>query len=211
MRIGTIILFLSASLAIAACKKKAEAPSDTAPEPAAEPKKTDSLEPLPAPRDPRADGPERAPVPPPSNEGLGEATDDDAIAEAPEIEIKTGGTYAISQGDQIVVMNPKPVDDGLRRFAKGSTCRYDPEGTLKIIGKRRVKMDDAEHDEYLVRYTREPAAEELRPGALEHADAEPYECPNGTVFFIEDVTVLEPDEPDPRYEAARKLLNSEKP
>lgn len=211
MRIGTAILFLSASLALAACKKKSEAPADTAPDPATEPKKTDSLEPLPAPRDPRTAGPERAPVPPPSNEGDGEATSDDAIVEAPELEIKVGGTYAIGQGDQVVVMNPKPVDDGLRRFAKGSTCRYDPEGTVKIVGKRRVKMGDEEHDEYLVRYARDPAAEELRPGAIERSDEEPYECPNGTVFFIEDVTVLEADEPDPRFEAARKLLNSEKP
>jgi hypothetical protein len=135
----------------------------------------------------------------------------DAPAAAPAPGIKIGATYVIGQGDQTVVMNPKPVDDGLRRFAKGSVCRYDPEGTAEVVGKRRAKMEDAEYDEYLVRYTRDPGPEALQPCALDGQDGEPYECPTGTVFFIEDPTILEEAEPDDRYEAARSILNSEKP
>jgi len=135
----------------------------------------------------------------------------DVPAEAPTLEIKVGATYVIGQGDQAVVMNPKPIDDGLRRFAKGSVCRYDPDGTAEVVGKRRAKMEDVEYDEYLVRYTRDPGPEALQPCALEIPDAEPYECPTGTVFFIEDPTILEEAEPDDRYEAAKNILNSGKP
>lgn len=132
-------------------------------------------------------------------------------AEAPELEIKAGGTYLLGQGNQTVVMNPKPVDDGQRRFAKGSVCRFDPNGTVKVIGRYAAKTGDDEETEYLVRYAREPAPEALRDGALENSDSEPYECPTGTVFFLDDPSILEEHETDPRFEEARKLLNSEKP
>ena len=150
-----------------------------------------------------------------------EAAAADLPAEAPpsvpepsedaEFEIKVRATYVLGQGNQTIVMNPKPIDDGLRRFAKGAICRFDPEGKVTIIAKH-LSSDGGEEDiEYLVRYTRDPAPEALKDGALEYPDREPYECPTGTVFFLDDTSILEEDEPDTRYEDARKLLDSEKP
>ena len=205
MRVRTTILFLLVPLALVACGKKDEKAEKP---PSAEPRPRVRVEPA----QPDGAAPQATPAPPTATtEGLEEGASSDALAEVPAVEIKVGATYVIGQGDQTVVMNPKPVDDGLRRFAKGSVCRYDPEGKVKIVGKWRAKMEDEEVDEYLVRYTREPSVEELRPGAVEYPDATPYECPNGTVFFMEDVSMLEEDEPDERYDAARKLLDSEKP
>ncbi|HJV32603.1 MAG TPA: hypothetical protein VJ694_01110 [Patescibacteria group bacterium] len=148
-------------------------------------------------------------VAPRTTEGLGEAESDDATPDALKIEV--GGTYVLSQGRETVVMNPKPIDDGLRRFRRGATCRVDPEAKVKIVGKRVVHEEGETYDEYLVRYTREPSAEALQPGATADADALPYECPTGTVFYLDEPDLLEEDEPDPRYDEARKLLDSEKP
>lgn len=126
-------------------------------------------------------------------------------------EPKTGATYVLGQGNRTVVMNPRPVEDGLRRFAKGSVCRFDPEGTVVIVGKRLVKDEDETYPEYLVRYTRDAAPEALQVGSVDPYDSEPYECPSGTVFFLDDVGILEVPEEDPRYGEAKKLLDSEKP
>lgn len=144
-----------------------------------------------------------------TTEGLGEAESDDGAPDA--LKIRVGGTYVLSQGREAIVMNPKPIDDGIRRFRRGATCRVDPEAKAKIVGKRVVKEDDETYDEYLVRYAREPAAEPLVPGAIADADALPYECPTGTVFYLDEPDLLEEDAPDPRYDEARKLLDSEKP
>lgn len=215
MRIGTAILFLFASLVLVSCKKK-EA-SDTKP-----PACTVVIEKLDScvhdlsrcesetgwPND-SCDQVQPSPATPPLTEGLGEGVS----AEAPEeFEPKAGETYVLGQGNQTVVMNPKPVQDDVRRFVQGSVCRFDSEGKVKIVGKRVYKMDgDGEEEtEYLVRYTRDPVPETLRPGDDEAADAEPYECPDGTVFYLDDVSILEEEDRD-AFEAAKKLLNSEKP
>lgn len=208
MRIGTAVLFLSVSLAFAACKKKSKTPTEPAKEEAtAEPAKPAPPVPAPPPRDEPAAG--SADDHPTTTEGLGEAESEDPYPEA--LEIKIGETYILSQGRETVVMNPKPVSDGIRRFPRGAVCRFDPEGKVKIVGKRVVKEAGEEEVTYLARYTRDASAEALRPGATEDADALPYECPTGTVFFLDEPDLLEEDEPDARFDAARKLLDSEKP
>jgi hypothetical protein len=210
MRIPTTVLFLSASLAIISCKKKADRDETPAGTGSGLVRKAEPV------TDART-GPTGVPVatpeavPLPTTEGFGEAASDDAVVETPEMVIKNGETYVLGQGRETVVMNVKPVDDGLRRFRQGATCRVDPEGKAKIIGKRIVKEEGEEYEEYLVRYTRDPSAEALQLGATADADAVPYECPNGTVFFLDEPDILEEDEPDPRFAEARKLLNSEKP
>jgi len=207
MRHLLAVLSLTLPLALASCKKK-EAPRDTAPDKTvAAQKQADECAEL-------LKTCMYESCPPEQPETSDAATDlTGTEAEMPEFEVKIGETYVLGQGNQTVVMNPKPVQDDLRRFAKGSVCRFDPMGKVKIVGKRVYKMDgDGEEEtEYLVRYAREPAPEALHPGVLEYPDADPYECPDGTVFYLDDVTILEPEEPDAAFEAAKKLLSSEKP
>src|SRR5688572_33019888 len=121
MSVRKIIALLSIALASASCKKnevKAEAKDESRPV-TCEPQekavtecrrsldacvtKTAWLESRPA--DPQGDVP----------------------AEAAEFTIRIGATYVLGQGNQTIVMNAKPVDDGMRRFPTGATCRFDPE------------------------------------------------------------------------------------
>lgn len=212
MSFRPFVLSIAATLALVSCKKKEQAPDtrSATEECVSEKEVFESCEralqgchadlvdcgtrPIDACPPTQAESPYE---PPPEREGVEEP--------------KTGATYVLGQGNQTVVMNPRPVDDGLRRFAKGSVCRFDPEGTVVIVGKRIIKEEGEAYPEYLVRYTRDAAPEALQVGAVDPPDAEPYECPNGTVFFLDDISILEVPEEDPRYGEAKKLLDSEKP
>lgn len=204
MRIRTLIpLSLPLFLALMACKKK-------------EPSAPEAV--------PTVTGPTKAEEVPTPAPTVAPAKDDDAVAEAiikehapdddaeaSEAEMKAGKTYEVMQGDLVVVMNAKPVDDGTWRFPAGSACRIDPTSTVKAIGQ--AHDDENDQDLWLVRYTREPAAEAMKPMPAheEYEEMPSQECPDGTVFFLEDTGVLLEDDgkDDPRLEQARKLLQQE--
>lgn len=131
----------------------------------------------------------------------------EAPIDEPPAKIRSGATYVLLQGDQVVVMNERGSGDDVWSYPYGSACRVDPDAKVKVVGPHVDKEDGAS---YLVRYSREPAPF-TRAARPPEEDPPPRECPDGTLFFIDDPTVLFEESPDTRIQAVRKLLDSEKP
>ncbi len=132
-------------------------------------------------------------------------------AEAPDDapKVESGKAYVLLMGGEVVVMNPNDgVGDAEWRYPFGSTCRVDPEATVRVIGPH---VDDETGLAYLVRYFREPSPlpQGARPASDE--DPEPRECPDHTLYFHDDPSALAPYVPDARPAIVQRLLDSEKP
>src|SRR5688572_25449285 len=116
MSARTIVHFLSLCLVVSACKRVKETPP---PPPCnAEHQATAAcearLKTVQESLDACVQRPGAAPLP-------AEASSDDS-----PVKIKTGGTYVLLQGDQVVVMNERGIRDQEWTYPYASACRVDP-------------------------------------------------------------------------------------
>lgn len=197
MSVRTLIPFLCLALALASCKKKeaAKAPPASCEQEKSQIAERDRL--LVIVRESLDACVQRTPAVPVPVE---------APADDPPTKIKAGSAYVLLQGDQVVVMNEQGIGDAAWAYPYGSACRVDPDAKVKVVGAYADKDDGPM---YLVRYSREPAPF-TRGQHPPDEDPAPRECPDGTLFFLEDPGILFEDAPDRRQDIARKLLNSEK-
>jgi hypothetical protein len=199
---------LSCLLALTACKGKEE-PNASKDSVTVEPWNGSGAATTPAPAP--TNGPVVVEEHDPEEPLIAEAKRAEAAGTAELTELTVGARYGILESTEVVVMNPSPIDDGAWRFEKGSTCRIDPYAIVTAVAEHETDVEGGRIVEYLVRYRREPTPTPLKSRSSLLDDYPPYECPDGTVFFLDDLSTLieAEDEPDPRFEIARKLLQDE--
>lgn len=134
-----------------------------------------------------------------------------AEAEVPAYEVDStlvpGAVFNLTRGFETEVMNPTPPQDGIWRFPAGSECVTTADASITVVKREGADI--------LVRYRRAAMPVLMKPCSISTEEAErTKECPNGTLFFIqdEDADKLTPfDDASERTSKARRMLNSEKP